>query len=94
MPFSVESLQQKTKTWSAWSPAEQQQFSLLYEQYGRAFKLYEKHFNGRSYVQIKSYYYNFVNKQKRVEQAKAVQAEKEQHEMEQIQLLQQELFRH
>ncbi|CAL5985370.1 Conserved_hypothetical protein [Hexamita inflata] len=50
-----------------WTLEEQNLFKRLYKIYRKDFKLYVPHFDGRTQVQIKSFYQNVVHKNKQIQ---------------------------
>ena len=57
-------MSQTRKQWTQWTHREQAQFEQLYKQFKRDFQLYEPHMPGRTWQQIKSYYYNQLSRNK------------------------------
>ncbi|CAL6064163.1 Conserved_hypothetical protein [Hexamita inflata] len=53
-----------------WTLEEQALFKQLYKQYRKDFKLYVPHFDGRTLVQIKSFYQNVVHKNKQIQSSR------------------------
>ena len=49
---------QNHKKYNTWTQGERDLFMRLFKLYGRRFRLYIPHFQGRTELQIKSFYYN------------------------------------
>ena len=45
------------KPWNAWTTKEKDLFEQLYKQYQKDFGRYVKHFEGRTEIQLRSFYY-------------------------------------
>ncbi|CAL5985377.1 Conserved_hypothetical protein [Hexamita inflata] len=54
-----------------WTPEEQTLFKQLYKQYGKDFKRYVTHLDGRTEGQIKSFYQNVVHKNKQIQNSRS-----------------------
>ena len=62
---STLAMQAREKKYKPWSREEQERFAKLYKEYGWDFESYVGHFEGRSALQIKSFFYNAQKRRQR-----------------------------
>ena len=64
------------RVYTAWTEEEQEKFTTLFQTYKKDFQEYLAHLPGRSKLQVKSFYYNTLKKNKLVKE-RAPQKEEE-----------------
>ena len=68
------------KSWVPWNEEEKDLFTQLYKTYKRNFDCYLPHFPGRTWQQLKSFYYNTMTRNRVISNRKATEKKEEEEE--------------